>query len=232
MSISTFTGNELYRNVRSGSVTKILSQEGDRTLIATVKDGETSRTRTVPTSSIHQGNLDSEGKSHSSGYVPLNASPAQPTPTENTNWSSMDIDNLDELSDAQLAALILKQERIKKDSADLADRAKTVMKYRQGSTLGLDIQDGIALVFTSGTKFDAGTAKRGLSAEDFKRILLPKPDATMARKLFENEPEKLEACLKDNGPTLTVREATDEDRSRYAASRPAGHGDEDFSIQV
>jgi hypothetical protein len=229
MSTSTFTGNDLYRNVRSGLVTKILSQTGDRTLIATVKDGETSRTRTVPTSSIHQSTLNAEGEFHTFGYVPLDASTAQQTTTPSPDRSDMDLmDNLDALSDAELAALINKHERIKRESADIADRAKAVAKSRRGNNLGIDIQGDLALIYTSGSKFDAPTARRNLSSDDFKKILLAKPDATLARKLFENEPEKLAACLKDNGPSLTVREATDEDRARYASSHATD--DEDFVI--
>lgn len=234
MSSKALASTRLYRNVRSGQITKVLSQKGDRTLIATLKgNGETGRTRTVPTSSIHQDNSDPQGKPHTNGYVPLDTAPAEPTPDKNTNRSSMDLDlmdNLDDLDDAQLALVILEQQKIKSVAEELVNRAKAIAKKRRDGNLGIDIQDGIALVYTSGSKFDAGYARRNLSPEDYKRILLAKPDATLARKLFEHEPEKLQACLKDNGATLTVREATDEDKARFAASAPKG--DEDYSFEV
>lgn len=232
MSISTFAGNDLYRNVRSGSVTKILGQDGDRTRIVTISEGgATGRTRTVPTSSIHQDVLDPQGRKHAHGYVPLNASPAQQAPTTTPDRSDMDLmDNLDALNDAELAELINKHERIKRESADIADRAKAVAKSRRGNNPGLVIHGDLALIYTPGSKFDAGTARKNLNPVDFQRILLPKPDATLARKIFENEPEKLAACLKDNGPSLTVREATDEDRAKVAASDPSN--DEDYSFNL
>lgn len=228
------SSNTLYRNVRSGQVAKLLSQEGDRTLIATIREnGETGRTRTVPTSSIHKDTLDPDGESHTRGYVPLNVAPAGTAPQKSTDRSSMELDlmdNLDELDDSQLAAVILEQQKVKSTAEELVNRAKAIVKRRRGDSLGIDIQSGIALVYTSGTKFDAKTAQRNLQPEDFQRILLPKPDATLARRIFEHEPEKLQACLKDNGATLTVREATDEDKSRFATSAPKG--DEDFSYEV
>jgi hypothetical protein len=229
MSVSTFTGTTLYRNVRSGQVAMLLNQQDDRTLIATVKeDGETGRTRTVPTSLIHQSDLDPKNKPHTQGYVPLNATPAQrPTSPDRNDMDLMD--NLDVLSDVELAELIHRNERIKKEAGDIAERAKAVAKARRGGNLGLAIHGDLALVYGSGAKFDAKTAAMNLSPVDFQRILLPKPDATMARKIFANEPGKLELCLKDSGPSLTVREATDEDRAKIAASAPVN--DEDFVIR-
>lgn len=223
----------MYLNVRTNTVVTVLSKDARRASIATVNGDSTGRSRSVRAAAFHEDYLAHDGQPHTSGYVPLAALPEghpHAVKAPKTDWSSMHPDDIDTLSDDALAAFILEQERIKKDAADLVDRAKAVAKHRRGSNLGIDIQGDVALVYTSGSKFDAPTAKRNLSAEDYKRILLPKPDATMARKLFEHEPEKLTACLKDNGPTLTVRKATDEDRAKYLASRPSGDDSEDFSF--
>jgi hypothetical protein len=234
--LKALVGSTLYLNVRTNTVVAALDRDDRQFSIATVTEDGFGRRRTVRAASFHEDYLASDGQPHTFGYVPLASLPeGHPHAEKKTDRSDMDLidmDNLDELSDTQLAALILQQEVIKRHATEVAERAKAIAKYRRGDSLGLDIQGDIALVYTSGSKFDAGTAKRNLSAEDFKRILLPKPDATMARKLFENEPEKLDACLKDNGPSLTVRQATDEDRAKFSASRPTSRGDEDYSFQV
>lgn len=231
--LDNLIGQTLYLNLRSNTIVTVLEKDERKVSIATVTDEGTGRSRTVRAAAFHEKYLASDGQPHASGYVPLAALPEShphAAKAPKTDWSTMHPDDIDNLNDAELAAFILEQERIKKDAADLADRAKLVAKRRRGNTLGLVIQDDIALVYTSGTKFDAPTARRNLAPEDYARILLPKPDATMARKLFEHEPEKLEACLKDNGPSLTVRKATDEDRAKAETTKP--QGDEDFSFTI
>lgn len=232
--MNTLVGKTVYFNVNTKNLVTVISKDDREASIATVKDGIPSRRRrSVRASLVHEGYLASDGQPHAYGYVPVTALPEDhphAVKAQKTDWSNVNIDDLDMLSDAELAELILAQERIKKDAAELAEQAKTIAKSRRGGTLGLDIQDGIALVYTSGAKFDATLARRGLSAEDYKKILLLKPDATLARKMFENEPKKLAVCLKDNGPSLTVRKATEEDEAKFAESRPKN--DEDYSYTV
>lgn len=230
---NSLVGKNLHYNVRTKKIVAVLDRDEREASIATVNDGSLGRRRSVRASLIHAEYLASDGQPQDNGYVPLTALPEghpHAVKAPKTNWSSMNIDDLDELSDAELADLILEQERVKKEAAELADRAKAVAKSRRGGKLGLDVLGGIAMVYTSGEKFDAKVAARGLSPVDFQRILLPKPDATLARKIFENEPAKLAACMKDNGPTLTVRKATEDDLSRHASAQP--EGDEDFSYSV
>lgn len=225
------TGTTLYLNLRTNTIVTVLDRDERKASIATVTDEGTGRSRSVRAAAFHEKYLASDGQPYTSGYVPLTALPGDhphAAKAAKTDWSTMHPDDIDNLNDAELAAFILEQERIKKDAADLADRAKMVAKRRRGNNLGLVLQGDIALVYTSGTKFDAPTARRNLAPEDYARILLPKPDATMARKLFEHEPDKLNACLKDNGPTLTVRKANDEDRAKAETAKP--QGDEDFSF--
>lgn len=236
MSLNSLADKTMYFNVNTKTVVKLLKKDNREASIATVKDGSPSnRRRSVRASLIHEGYLASDGQPHPYGYVPVTALPEDhphAVKAPKTDWSNVDIDDLDALSDADLADLILEQERIKKNAADLADRAKVIAKGRRGSSLGIDLQGDIALVYTSGAKFDGVLARRHLAAEDYKKILLSKPDATLARKIFENEPEKLEACLKDNGPSLTVRKATDEDREKYTKSQPqSASGDEEYSFE-
>lgn len=218
-----------YLNVRTNTRVQIIEHGKATCSIATVTEGGLGRSRRVRAAAFHDSYLASDGQPHTSGYVPVASLPGD-HPHADRSATVIDVDNLDELSDDALAQLILEQERIKKDAADLAERAKMVAKARRGTSTGLEIRGDIALVFSPNSKFDAPTARRNLSAEDYKKILMPKPDATLARKLFENEPEKLEACLKNNGLTLTVRRATDEDREKFAISQPVG--DEDYSFDV
>lgn len=227
-------GKTVYFNVRTKKLVAELGRTDEKMSIATVKDdGTIGRPRAERPSLFHQDYLASDGQPHAFGYVPVTALPkGHPNAVKapQTDWSSMDLDNLDNLTDAELADVILEQERIKKEAAELADRAKAVAKSRRGGSLGLDVQGDIALVYTSGEKFDAKLAARNLTPVDFQRILLPKADATLARKIFENEPAKLAACMKDNGPTLTVRKATDDDLAKFAESQP--QNDEDFSYHI
>lgn len=229
---TAFDVKNLYINVRTNTIVTVLDKGDNMASIATVNGNSTGRSRSVQASAFRKGYLADDGQPHTSGYVPLTALPeSHPSAVKapKTDWSTMDIDDIDELGDEALAEFILEQERVKKLAGDLADRAKVVAKSRRGGKLGLDLRGDIALVFTSGEKFDAKAAARGLSPVDYQRILLPKPDATMARKIFEHEPAKLAACMKDNGPSLTVRRATDEDRAKFQAVLP--EGDEDYSFE-
>lgn len=233
MSTNTLAGQQVYFNMQTRTLVAVLDKDTREAAIATIKGDSLGRRRIVRASLFHTDYLASDGQPHGTGYVPVTALPENhphAVKAPNTDWSSMNIDDLDALSDAELADVILEQERIKKNAADLAEQAKVIAKGRRGGNLGLDIQGDIALVFTSGEKFDAKLAARALTPVDFQKILLPKPDATLARKIFENEPAKLAACMKDNGPSLTVRKATDDDLAKYAASQPTG--DEDFSYHV
>ncbi len=233
--MNDLVGKTVYFNVNTKNLVTVITKGDREASIATVKDGiPSTRRRSVRASLIHEDYLASDGQPHPYGYVPVTALPEghpHAVKAPKTDWSSMNIDDLDALSDAELADLILEQERIKKDAADLADQAKTIAKGRRGGKLGLDIKDGIALVYTSGAKFDGGLARRVLSKEDYEKILLPKPDATLARTIFKTQPEKLEACLKDNGPSLTVRKATEDDLAKFAESQPQATG-EDYSYTV
>lgn len=231
--LDSIVGKQFYYNVRTKKIVAVLDKNEREARIATVSGNTVGRSRTVRASLFHTDYLASDGQPQDNGYVPVTALPEDhphAVKAPKKDWSTMDLDDIDKLDDAELAEFILEQERIKKEAADFADRAKVIAKARRGGNLGLDLQGDIAMVFTSGEKFDGKLAARNLTPVDYQRILLPKPDATMARKIFEHEPEKLAACMKDNGPTLTVRKATDEDRAKYAASRP--QGDEDFSFTV
>jgi hypothetical protein len=217
-----------YLNVRTNTRVQIIERGTANCSIATIGDDGLGRSRRVRAAAFHDSYLAHDGQPHTSGYVPVASLPAgHPHADRSATMDLHDID-LESLSDDELAAFILEQERIKKEAAEFADRAKAVAKYRRGGNTGLEIRGDIALVFSPNAKFDAPTARRNLSREDYQKILMPKPDATLARKMFENEPEKLEACLKDNGLTLTVRKATDEDREKFASAQPSN--DEDFSF--
>lgn len=235
MSLDNIVGKRVYFNVRTKKLVAVLSKDTQKATIATVGDVSLGRQRSVRASLFHSEYHASDGQPYGDGYVPVDALPEghpYAAKAPKTTWSNVNIDDLDALSDEDLAALILEQARIKKDAADLEERAKAVAKARRGGTLGLDIQGDVALVYTSGEKFDGKLAALRLNPVDYQRILLPKPDATMARKILGSEPEKLALCMKDNGPTLTVRKATDEDLANYKASRPKGESDEDFSYAL
>lgn len=228
----------MYRNVRSGAIVKVLDQDTSRALIATYKNGQTGRSRSVPLTSFHLG---SNGSSrHTSGYVPAGrtkeAREAEAV-TPSNNRSLMDpidiLDHIDTLDDDQLASLAYRQAEIAKQAKAVADKAKDTLKARQKGKLGLKIAGTYATVYSSGEKFDPKTAERNLAPEDLERILVAKPDATKAREVFGLDPKKLALCMKDNGPSLTIREATvddyvSEEVARRIAVGKAVQGDEDL----
>lgn len=210
---------KLYRNVRSGAIVKVLKHDAKSASIATLKDGVIGRSRTVQVGLIHPDTLDSANCPHTSGYVPLVTAESQPvadTGSTSTSWSDMDLmDNLEALSLDELTELAAKHEKIKKEAADIVEKVKNEIKARRDPGFTIMLQGAYALEFKPGEKFDAKAALRNLEPADFARILLPKPDATQARRVFEFEPEKLSACMVDPGPSLTIREATAKDRVKH-----------------
>ena len=58
-------------------------------------------------------------------------------------------------------------------------------------------------------RFDAATAKRVLTPELFNAILVPKPDASLAKKMLTGY--ELDQCKKDYGTKVLINEVKDED---------------------
>ncbi len=220
----------VYLNVRTNALVQSFGEGPVDFTVATLTENGPGRRRTVRAAFFHDDFLARDGRAHMSGYVPVSALPVGHPHSTKKEPTRVDlIDMLDKMSDAELAKVILEQEKVKKEAADIADRAKMIAKSRRGGTLGTEVHGGIALVYTSGVRFDAALAKRNLSPEDFKRILVRKADATLAKKIFEGEPEKLALCQKDNGPTLSVRPSTAADEINATGSE-ADSG-EDFVIE-
>lgn len=226
--------SSLYLNVRTKTVVAVLNQDTEKATIVTyVNGGATGKPRTVPLSSMHQSTLRSNGEAYASGYVPVTqAAPANDKPSIRSAMDFIDLDMLDAMSSDELTALAAEQAKIMDSAKSIVERAKVILKSRRPAGTDLLIQGDYALVYKPGKKFDAKTALRNLSKEDFARILLPKPDAIHARKVFEFEPDKLELCLKDDGPSLTIRKATDEDQAKLAASAVPLDGDEEYSFVI
>lgn len=225
----------LYLNVRTKTVVAVLDQDTEKATVATfVNNSVSGKARSVPLSSMHKSTLRSNGQPYTSGYVPVvQAISVADSPTPRSAMHSIDIDSLDGLSDEELTALAAEQAKVKSKAEAIVEKAKTILKSRRAPGTTLVVQGRYALVYKSGEKFDAKTALRNLSKEDYVRILRPKPDATHARKVFEKEPDKLALCLKDDGPSLTIREATEDDYAKVIAdSVSLESSDEEFSFTV
>lgn len=225
----------LYVNVRTNALVETFGEGRIEFIVATVKDdGTHGRRRKVRASFFHDGYLASDGQTHSSGYVPVNSLPGDHPRAMKTEMTYMELlDALPGMSPDELARVIAEQQKILSEAKTLVERAKDIAKGRRAETgTGTEVHGGIALVYTSGTKFDGPTAKRNLTAEEYSKILLPKPDAALARALFKTEPDKLDLCLKDNGLTLTVRQATEEDYERADNDGTPASADEDFSYAL
>lgn len=206
------TGTTLYINVRTNTLVQSFNEGVATFTIATVTADGHGRRRKVRSASFHDNYLARDGQPHTSGYVPVNTLPGDHPNAMKTEIDRMElIDNLDKLSVSELADLILEQQRVAKEAADLVDRAKAVAKSRR-TGLGTEIHGDVAMVFTSGRKFDARSAARNLTAEQLRSICELKPSAAKARKVLGEDSPEFTKCQVDNGFTLTVRPATDDDR--------------------
>lgn len=211
-------------NARTNTLVETVNQGDGYVTIVTVRGDGYGRKRRVDADAFHSHYLDSSGRPHRTGYIPVNTLPGDHPHAMNTEVSDMDlIDHLDDLSNDELADLILRQQAIAKDAEALIDKAKAVVKSRE-KTGGIRVYGDTAVVLTRTEKFDGPTAQKNLSASDYHLICVPKPDAKAARALFANDPEKLKLCLKDAGWTLAVRKATDKDRAE-AEAQAAAQGD-------
>lgn len=210
-----------YVNVRSNKVVETRNEGPASFTIVTVTDDGYGPRRRVPSASFHKSYLTGNGQPHPAGYVPVRTLPGNHPAAMNTEIDRMELlEHLDDLSNAELADLIREQQRIVEEAKTLVDRAKAVAKKRR-KDVGLELHGDTAMVFTSGKKFDAKTASRNLSQDQLLAISVPKPDATRAKRMFGEDSEEYKSCLKDNGFTLTVREATDEDRLKVLSEKSA-----------
>lgn len=206
-----------YVNLRTDNLIEVFNEGPATFTIATVTDGGYGRRRPVPAASFHKNYLASDGQPHAQGYVPVNALPGDHPRAMKTEMTRMELLNhLDQLSSAELADLVLKQQQAKADAETLIDRAKAVLKSRR-SDEGLEMHGNVSAVFTSGKKFNAKLATANLTPEQLQAISVRKPDATLAKDFLDAD--TYAKCQADNGFTLTIREATDKDRLAVLASQ-------------
>lgn len=228
------TGNR-YLNVRSNALVDTFNEGHGRITIATVRPDGYGPKRRVKADSFHPHYLDEDNRPHKSGYVPVNTLPGDHPHALTTEASVDDIlDHLDELSNEELARFIKEQQDIASRAEEAAKKAKAVAKGREKDG-GVKVYGDVTMEYTPNRRFDEATARRNLSPEDFQSICLMKADASLAKAFFKNSPEKLERCKKDNGWTLSVRAATDEDREKAARAKgetPRGDEFGDFGISI
>lgn len=224
-----------YVNLRSNALVEVLAEGSGTFRIATVTDDGYGRRRTAPADSFHDNFLAGDGQPHTSGYVPVNSLPGDHPRAMKTEVDWMELlDNLGSLSNAELADVISEQQRILNEAKTVIERAKEVVKSRR-KEIGTELHGNTALVFTSGKKFDAGYALAALPPDVLQTVCAPKPSPTLARAVLGEKSPLYQACLKDHGFTLTVREATDKDRlevltQRGAAAAPVA-ADEVFELE-
>jgi hypothetical protein len=216
-------------NVRNKNLVEVLNEGTAIFTIATVTDDGYGRRRQVPAASFHDHYLADDGRKHTSGYVPVGSVPGDHLHAMKTELTRMEmLELIDAMTEAELADLILKQQRVMEEAKAVIDRAKTVSKSRRAEG-GLEVHGDVAMIFSPDKKFDPATAARTLTQEQLLSISVPKPDATKAKKVLGEHSELYKACQKDNGLKLTVREATDADRLIVIAmSNPSD--DESFEL--
>lgn len=145
------------------------------------------------------------------------------------DWSIVDIDDIDQFDNEMLVEFILEQECIKKVVVDFVDCVKVIVKVWCGDKLGFDLWGDIVFVFILGKKFDVKLVVWSLILVDYQWILLLKFDVMMVWKIFENEFDKFEVCMKDNGVMLMVCWVIDEDWVKFQVD--VLQGDEDYSFE-
>lgn len=210
-----------YVNLRSNALVEILGEGSGSFRIATVTDDGYGRRRTVSADSFHDGFLAGDGQPHSSGYVPVNSLPGDHPHAMKTGVDRMELlDNLDRYSNEELARLIHEQQAELEKTKAVIDRAKAIAKGRRKQP-GLELHGDVALVFSPNDRFSGTKAAKNLTAVELAKISILKPDPTLARKVFANNPERLALCLDKGDLKLEVREATDGDRLKILAERDA-----------
>lgn len=216
-----------YVNPRTKKLVEVLNEGPAEFTIVTVTDDGYGRRRKVSAHSFHDGYLNSEGRPHSTGYVPVNTLPGDHPHAMKTEMTRMEmLEALDGMDSAELSQLIYDQQKVMENAKTLIDRAKVLAKARRTES-GVELHGDVAMVFSEDSKFDALTAARVLSKEQLRSISVPKPDATLAKRVLGEHSELYKACKKSNGFKLTVREATDADRLvELAMSNPADIDDE------
>lgn len=221
-----------YVNVRTNNIVEVKNEGPASFTIVTVTDDGYGPRRRVPSTSFHRNFLAGNGQPHTSGYIPVRTLPGSHPAAMNTEIDRMELlEHLDDLPNTELAALIREQQKVLEEAKALVDRAKTVAKKRrEGKGVGLELHGDVAMVFSSGKKFDPKMAVKSLDRHRLNQISISKPDATLAKKILGEDSEEYQSCLKDNGFTLTVRPATDDDRLKALEERAETPQDEVFDL--
>lgn len=219
-----------YVSPRTKKLVEVLNEGPAVFTIATVTDDGYGRRRKARADSFHDSYLNGDGRPHSTGYVPVNVLPGDHPHAMKTEMTRMEmLEAIDGMTNAELAQLILDQQKVAEEAKALVDRAKAVSKSRRKES-GTELHGDIVMVFAPSKKFNAKRAASALPPATLHSISLPKPDATLAKKILGEHSELYKACLEDYGFTLAVREATDADRLvELAMSNPAD-SDESFEL--
>ncbi len=213
-----------YIHTRTGEVVEAISADTELTEIETVTaTGARIRRRTVKTASLKQGLTTRRGTEWKSAYVAVSALPEghplapsvveekaseQATSTPKTSFTEPD---LKKLSDEELSAYANSRRAEKALAEHYLDNAKKELK-RRFRTPGPLIRGNVYLEVSSNRRFDPKLARSVLSDEEYRAILVPKPDPARARDIL-TEARYGEVC-KDHGNKLAIRSVTDEDRLR------------------
>lgn len=200
-----------YVNVKSDVVIEIVgTDDTGRCTVATVQDdGRLVRQRSMLENDIHTESVTKAGQPWKSGYIPVND--WQKNFTERTN-SMADVD-ITKLDDVELATYVAKKEAQMKLLKDEAEKAKKILKARTSGT-GTRIYGEIAVIARVNHRFDPALARAVLSPAEYNAICITVPDSTIAKRVLGADSEQYKKCMKDNGYSLMVRPATDDD---YAA---------------
>lgn len=209
--------DEIFISMENGSVIKVLDDTDGQTVVATVTlTGRLTNQRRMNGTSLHLNYKNTKGELWKTGYVKADQLPADhpyayrparaatiSVPTEDPEFADMSTQALAEFANIRLAEAKL--------ASDLAERAKEELRKRQPRT-GTTILGNVAVIAARPRRFDADLAKQKLTSSQLAAISVTKPDATLAKKVLGKDSELYGSVCKEGKATLTIRNASDEDR--------------------
>jgi hypothetical protein len=211
MTRKIFAGDR-YVNVTTGAIIQVTEHSlTDRVSVATVnKNGDLVNRRNIASTDLHETATTKQGNTRKSGYVRSDEYALAQEKQEKIIDTDQDIE-YDQLDNVQLATFIAQREAQAKLLIEQADEAKKVMRTRT-TERGTRVYGDVAVNAAPNEVFNATLALRNLTAEQYRSICIPKPDAKTAKEVLGENSEAYKSTIKKGDWRLTVRPATDEDR--------------------
>lgn len=213
--------DQLFINVRTGEVIEISGTDAELSKVATVTvTGRRVRPRTMKTSTLKTTYLSRRGTPWKSAYVAIRALPEDhplageiSTPSAPVQDENAALPDFSSMTDAEVSAYANEQNARVELNKFLMDKTKEEL-HRRHPVPRPYLNGNVAVTVSPNSRFDAPTAQKNLTAEEYKSIMLLKPDAKRAQAFLT--PARYKLTLKDHGNKIEIRPASDSHRRRVA----------------